>query len=78
MRHVRFIVFAGVDGTGKTSLARLLIRYLENKDHRVSYVWIKSLHLLAYYISRIFEIFNRFEMIVNPNGVAVKRFNVKT
>lgn len=77
VRPIRFIVFVGVDGTGKTSLAKLLIKYLRKKDLGVRYVWIKSLHLLAYYISCIFETFNRFEIIKNPNGIVIKRFNVK-
>ena len=77
MRRIRFIVFTGVDGSGKTTLAKLLVNHLKSEDHRVLYVWIKSLHLLAFYISRIFETFNRFEIIVNPKDVVVRRFNVK-
>jgi energy-coupling factor transporter ATP-binding protein EcfA2 len=77
MRYNRFVIFTGVDGSGKTTLAKLLVTYLRKKKGRVLYVWIKSLHLLAYYISRIFEISNRFELIVNPNGMLIKRFYVK-
>jgi len=66
-----------VDGSGKTTLAELLIQYLKDQGYRVLYVWIKSLHLLAYYISRIFDIFDRTETIVNPNGMRIKRFNTK-
>ena len=73
MNKPKFIVLTGVDGSGKTTIAKLLIEQLRSKGCRPVYVWIKSLHSVVYLISRIFEYFGLVKTILNPNGIAVRR-----
>ena len=54
MKRPRLIVITGIDGSGKTTIARLLTKQLRSEDIKTRYVWIKSLHTLAYLLSRVF------------------------
>ncbi len=49
------IAFTGPDGAGKTTQARLLQRYLHAKGQRISYVRLRSHHLIAYLVLMIFR-----------------------
>jgi thymidylate kinase len=44
----------GPDGSGKSTQARLLARYLASQGFKVKIVWIKSFHTLAYVLSRLY------------------------
>ena len=76
MNHPSFINVTGIDGSGKTTIARLLIKQLRSEDIKTRYVWIKSLHTLAYLISRIFESRGWRRLVKNPNNTIVSRFEL--
>lgn len=68
-----FILITGVDGSGKSTLARGLRDHLRTKGHKLKYVWIKSLHTLAYVLAQA-NLFGRYRLVANPNGVKIRRF----
>ena len=76
MKTPRLIVITGFDGSGKTTIAKLLVKSLKSKGYRTKYVWIKSLHTLAYLISRIFESQGWHRLVKNPNEIVVSRFEL--
>lgn len=76
MKSPRLVVVTGVDGSGKTTIARFLVRYLKSKGFRAQYVWIKSLHTLAFLISRLFEPLGWHRVLKNPNNIIVSRFEL--
>ena len=76
MNHPSFINITGIDGSGKTTMARLLTKQLRSEDAKTRYVWIKSLHTLAYFISRIFESRGWHRLVKNPNNTIVFRFEL--
>jgi hypothetical protein len=49
-----FISIFGPDGSGKSTQARLLARYLASQGFKVKIVWIRSFHTLAYVLSRLY------------------------
>jgi len=54
---------------GKTTIANLLVKHLRSKGCKTKYVWIKSLHTLAYLIDTIVSIAMRAK-----NSLFVKSF----
>ena len=76
MNHPSFINVTGIDGSGKTTMARFLTKQLRSEDVKTRYVWIKSLHTLAYLISRIFESRGWHRLVKNPNNTIVSRFEL--
>lgn len=76
MNHPSFINITGIDGSGKTTMARFLTKHLRSEDVKTRYVWIKSLHTLAYFISRIFESRGWRRLVKNPNNTIVFRFEL--
>jgi thymidylate kinase len=69
-----FIVVTGIDGTGKTTVARSIANHLNATGHRSKVVWIKSLHTLASLIAATLRISGRKDRFVNANGQLVDRF----
>lgn len=76
MEIPRCIAISGVDGSGKTTLANWLVKYLRSKGYKTKYVWIKSRHTLAYFISQILMSLGWHRTFRNPNGIVVFRFEV--
>lgn len=68
------VVITGVDGSGKTTIAKLLTEHLKTRGCMVRQVWIKSLHTLAYLISMFFQLVKRGHFIKNPNKIVITRF----
>ena len=60
------IVITGVDGAGKSTIARLLKRELLLRGYNVRVVWVKSLHTLAYLIYFLFSKVKGKEYVKNP------------
>jgi len=76
MKNPRCIVISGIDGSGKTTLAYWLVKYLRSKGYRAKYVWIKSKHTFAYLISQILEPLGWQRTFRNPNGIIISRFEL--
>jgi thymidylate kinase len=53
----RIIIFFGPDGSGKTTQAGLLSDQLKSRGFSVKQIWMRSLHTLAFLISRIAQQF---------------------
>lgn len=47
------IIFFGPDGSGKTTLARILAKYLLSKGVKIEYIRLKSHHLTMYLLIRL-------------------------
>jgi thymidylate kinase len=53
------IIFFGPDGSGKTTQAELLLQRLRNDGIKTRKLWLRSLHTLAFIISRVaMSVFN--------------------
>jgi len=52
------IILFGPDGSGKTTLARALIRELQKSGYNVSYVKMKSHHLMLYVLLKVLQKLN--------------------
>ena len=59
----RAILFFGPDGSGKTTQANLLLNTLSKKHIKTKKIWLRSLHTLAFIISKIAMIFLRLENV---------------
>jgi len=68
------IAVTGVDGSGKTTIARMLALHLSSRGFRVKVVWVKSLHTLAYLVYRLMRALWGAEYVVNPSGVVVEHY----
>jgi thymidylate kinase len=69
------ILFFGPDGAGKTTLARMLKRYLMKQGkYKVKVSWIRGTHMLALIIASFFSKFNTMRGEDNPYfGIKIKR-----
>jgi len=76
-RSIKVIVITGIDGSGKTTIAKILAHYLMSKNYRVRILWIKSLHTLSYLIYTFFKKTWGVEYIINPNRVIVEHYMTK-
>ena len=68
------LVLTGVDGSGKTTIAREITKHLVTKGFKVRMVWVKSLHTLAYLIYVFYSKLWGIEYIVNPTGRIVEHY----
>jgi len=68
------IAFTGIDGSGKTVIARTVATLLLKRRFKVKILWIKSLHTLAYLIYCFFRKTWGIEYIVNPRNRVVEHF----
>lgn len=75
MGYPRLIAITGMDGSGKTTICKPLLNYLKLKGYKVRYVWLRSLHSLAYSLSKIVEYLSGPNLILNPNNRPIKRFD---
>ncbi len=60
------IVLSGADGSGKTTISKLLILYLHSKGKFVCVHWFRGSHLLASVFARILSHFKVFRGNCNP------------
>ena len=60
------IYFFGADGSGKTTLARLLCADFRKKGFKVKYSWMRGSHTLISVISRLLSRFSVFKGMSNP------------
>jgi thymidylate kinase len=67
-----FIYMFGPDGSGKSTQAEILYRYLQHHGARVRAVWIKSQHSLAFIITRIFLKFAPHSVSSTPDGFIIQ------
>jgi len=73
--RLKLVMITGIDGSGKTTISKLLVKHLRLRRYRVNYVWIKSLHSMAYLIYRLFRNITNEKFILNPNRIIVPRFD---
>ena len=73
----KIIAFTGVDGSGKTVIARTIATLLLKRKPKVKILWIKSLHTLAYLIYCFFRKTWGIEYIVNPRSKTVEHFTTQ-
>jgi len=78
MNYPPIINVTGIDGSGKTTTARLLDKQLRSKNVKTRYVWIKSLHTVAFFISQLFISCGWYRLVKNPNNTTVPRFELPT
>jgi energy-coupling factor transporter ATP-binding protein EcfA2 len=64
MREI--ILLCGPDGSGKTTIARLLNIYFESRGIRSSVSWIRGSHTIVSVLARILKKFDTFKGTDNP------------
>lgn len=75
MIYPRLIAVTGIDGSGKTTICGPLVNYFALKGYKTRYIWIRSLHSLAYALAKIIEYLSGPKVIVNPNNKMIERFD---
>ncbi|ADI31953.1 hypothetical protein [Staphylothermus hellenicus] len=60
------ICLFGADGSGKTSIARYLAKYLRSQGWNTSIAWLRGSHTLASILARLLSRFNVFRGNCNP------------
>lgn len=68
------IAFSGPDGAGKTTLAKMLARYLVKRKHQVSYIRFKSHHLAMYLLLRLLQ---KLKLIPSTNSPRILDYSLK-
>ena len=68
------VIVTGIDGSGKSTIVRLLAEHLRNEGYQPKQIWIKSLHTLASLISILLTLYRKKNLFKNPNEIAVSRF----
>jgi len=70
------IVMFGMDGSGKTLMAKLVAAKLRSRGKKVRIIWLKSVHTIAYLMSLVLMRAGSWETIVNPRGHTVRRLRI--
>jgi len=65
VRGSAYLVFSGADGSGKTTVVRLLASYLSSRGSTCVH-WFRGTHLLASLLSRFLSRFSSFRGFCNP------------
>jgi len=68
------LVLTGVDGSGKTTIAKELTKRLTARGYKVRLVWVKSLHTLAFLIYIFYRRIWGTEYIINPTRRIVEHY----
>ena len=69
--------FFGPDGSSKTTLAKALVRELEDRGFNVRILWMRGTHTLASLLARLLSKFSSFRGFDNPYyGISIPK-NVK-
>lgn len=69
------VLFFGPDGVGKTTQARLLIRYLRFRKSRPWWVWIRGRHSLAFLLACFFTKLGYYKIVKTSRGTKHKVFD---
>ena len=72
--HPKLVMVTGIDGSGKSTLTKLLVKQLKMRNYRVSYVWIKSLHSFVFLVNSFLKTVTLEKPVLNPHGVIISRF----
>lgn len=72
----RIIIFFGPDGSGKTTQAGLLSDQLKSRGFSVKQIWMRSLHTLAFLISRIAQQFLKLNDVYEFRSKYVRHSNL--
>ena len=70
----KIIAFTGVDGSGKTIIARTIATLLLKRKLKVKILWIKSLHTLAYLTYCFFRKTWGIEYVINPKNKTIEHY----
>ena len=70
----KIIAFTGVDGSGKTIIARTIATLLLKRRFKVKILWIKSLHTLAYLTYCFFRKTWGIEYVINPKNKTIEHY----
>ena len=70
----KMITLTGIDGSGKTVIARTIATLLLKRRFKVKILWIKSLHTLAYLTYCFFRKTWGIEYVLNPRNRVVEHF----
>jgi len=68
------ITLTGIDGSGKTVIARAIATLLLKRRFKVKILWIKSLHTLAYLTYCFFRKTWGIEYVINPKNKTIEHF----
>jgi len=71
-----FIMFFGPEGVGKSTQAKLLIRWLRTRGVRTRNVWVRSNQLFSYILSELIIKLGRYTYEIFPNGARLKQLDV--
>lgn len=69
------IIFFGPDSTGKSTQAKLLIKYLKSKQCRVAWTWIRGSHSIAFVLSKFLARQGYYRTVKVPSGVVYRVFD---
>ena len=69
------VIFFGPDGVGKTTQSRLVLKYLASRNRRVSFVWIRGGHTLAFVLSKLFVRLGYYQTVRTPSGSSYRVFD---
>lgn len=72
MKDFRLVHFFGPDGSGKSTQADLLIRYMEDRGIRVRRYWVRSPHTIAFILWKFFVRIGFYRTVWTPFNVGVK------
>jgi thymidylate kinase len=72
----RVIIFFGPDGSGKTTQAKLLSDQLKSRGFSVKKIWMRSVHTLAFLISRIAQQFLKLNDVYEFRSKYVRHSNL--
>ena len=68
------ITLTGIDGSGKTVIARTVATLLLKRRFKVKILWIKSLHTLAYLTYCFFRKTWGIEYVINPKNKTIEHY----
>ncbi len=77
LRKTNLYIITGMDGTGKTTLAKFIIDHLNCAGYRTRYVWMRHHHTIAFLLSQILIKLGWETEFINQNNVKVRRFDIK-
>jgi len=70
----KIITLTGIDGSGKTVIARAIATLLLKRRFKVKILWIKSLHTLAYLTYCFFRKTWGIEYVINPKNKTIEHY----
>ena len=71
------IIFCGIDGTGKSTMASMITKYFNSRGVRTRRAWMRAHHTLAYLIGQIMVRMGYYRAVQAPDGRVWKLFDVE-